>query len=262
MVLTFGLLKLANKGTKMGNRRLFWRIVDKVESLINQGEFSPGSRLPPERELAEMFDVSRPTIREAIIALEVRGKVEVKTGSGVYVIETPEPPIKSKDISAFELTQARALIEGEIAALAAQSITDDELAQMEKTLQAMTKGQYAEQADREFHEIIARSTRNKALEFALANLWDLRLTNPLIIADYNSVCHNNNECVMAEHTAIYQALLNHDANAARSAMHQHFNRLINALFDAVEARALEEIKRKNSEKRGLYSLDGLVKTSL
>ena len=66
---------------------------------------------------------------------------------------------------------------------------------------------------------------------------------------------------MDEHTAIYNALQTHDASAARTAMHKHFNRLINALFDAVEARALEEIKRKNDEKRGLYSLDGLVKSA-
>ncbi|MEM5548562.1 FadR/GntR family transcriptional regulator [Pseudoalteromonas fuliginea] len=245
----------------MGNRRLFWRIVDKVESLINQGEFSAGMRLPPERELAEMFDVSRPTIREAIIALEVRGRVEVKTGSGVYVVESLDAPIKSQEISAFELTQARALIEGEIAALAALSITEQELEKLNKTLEAMQEGLYVEQADREFHEIIARATRNKALEFAVANLWDLRLTNAQIVTDYSSVCANNNECVMDEHTAIYNALKQHDANAARAAMHQHFNRLINALFDAVESRALEEVKRKNSEKRGLYSLDGLVKST-
>ena len=242
----------------MGNRRLFWRIVDKIESLINQGEFTAGSRLPPERELAEMFDVSRPTIREAIIALEVRGRVEVKTGSGVYVVEQKNASIKSKEISAFELTQARALIEGEIAALAAQSITEEQLEQLNQTLIVMEKGLYVEQADREFHEIIARATRNKALEFAVSNLWDLRLKNPQIVADYSSVCTNNNECVMDEHTAIYTALKAHDASAARAAMHKHFNRLINALFDAVEARALEEIKRKNDEKRGLYSLDGLV----
>jgi len=245
----------------MGNRRLFWRIVDKVEALINQGEFSAGSRLPPERELADMFDVSRPTIREAIIALEVRGRVEVKTGSGVYVIEQQETSVKTKEISAFELTQARALIEGEIAALAAQSITDEELAQLKQTLIVMEKGLYVEQADREFHEIIARATRNKALEYAVANLWDLRLNNSQIVADYGSVCKNNNDCVMDEHTAIYNALQTHDASAARTAMHKHFNRLINALFDAVEARALEEIKRKNDEKRGLYSLDGLVKSA-
>ena len=219
----------------MGNRRLFWRIVDKVEALINQGEFSAGSRLPPERELADMFDVSRPTIREAIIALEVRGRVEVKTGSGVYVIEQQETSVKTKEISAFELTQARALIEGEIAALAAQSITDEELAQLKQTLIAMEKGLYVEQADREFHEIIARATRNKALEYAVANLWDLRLNNSQIVADYGSVCKNNNDCVMDEHTAIYNALQTHDASAARTAMHKHFNRLINALDGLVKS---------------------------
>ena len=70
----------------------------------------------------------------------------------------------------------------------------------------MEKGLYVEQADREFHEIISRATRNKALEFAVSNLWDLRLTNPQIVADYSSVCKNNNECVMDEHTAIYTCL--------------------------------------------------------
>jgi DNA-binding FadR family transcriptional regulator len=64
---------------------------------------------------------------------------------------------------------------------------------------------------------------------------------------------------MAEHTAIFNALKNRDATAARSAMHQHFNRLINALFDADEKKALEEMRRKTSEARGLYSLDHLVR---
>ncbi|HBY40628.1 MAG TPA: GntR family transcriptional regulator, partial [Alteromonas sp.] len=63
----------------MKKRRRFWTVVEKLEDLIDQGVYPPGSRLPPERELAEMYDVSRPTIREAIIALEVRERVEVKT---------------------------------------------------------------------------------------------------------------------------------------------------------------------------------------
>ena len=71
----------------MKTRRLFWSIVEKLESLIDQGIYPVGSRLPAERELAETYQVSRPTIREAIIALEVRERVEVKTGSGVYVLQ-------------------------------------------------------------------------------------------------------------------------------------------------------------------------------
>ena len=88
----------------MKNRRLFWRIVEKIETLIDTGIYPPGSRLPPERELAENYGVSRPTIREAIIALEVRERVEVKTGSGIYVAEGKSANNSDLKISAFELT--------------------------------------------------------------------------------------------------------------------------------------------------------------
>ena len=121
----------------MKKRRRFWTVVEKLEDLIDQGVYPPGSRLPPERELAEMYDVSRPTIREAIIALEVRERVEVKTGSGVYVTAQHTSAFAEKIISAFELTQARALVEGEAAALAAHSITDAELQAIQQTLSDM-----------------------------------------------------------------------------------------------------------------------------
>jgi DNA-binding FadR family transcriptional regulator len=93
---------LDEKGRKMKSRRMFWQIVDKIEALIDSGKYPPGSRLPPERELAETFNVSRPTIREAIIALEVRQRVEVKTSSGVYVLENPnaktEAPLRPSKV--------------------------------------------------------------------------------------------------------------------------------------------------------------------
>ena len=112
----------------MKSRRRFWTVVDKLEALIDQGDYPVGSRLPAERELAEAYDVSRPTIREAIIALEVRGRVEVKTSSGVFVTDSDKSDNLEKNISAFELTQARALVEAEAAALAAATINDEELA--------------------------------------------------------------------------------------------------------------------------------------
>jgi len=238
----------------MGNRRLFWSIVEKIEASIDSGVYSPGSRLPPERELAEMFNISRPTVREAIIALEVRKKVEVKTGSGVYVLKTVNQASMQEKVNAFEVTQARALIEGEVAAIAATTITEEELASLHQTLVDMENGQYIEAADKAFHQIIARATRNNAMILSAENLWKLRSSTPEIIKDYDSVCSKDNSKTLAEHKAIYQALKSGDATLARSAMHSHFNRLINALFDAIESRALEEIKRKNSEKRGLYSI--------
>ncbi|XQW85099.1 FadR/GntR family transcriptional regulator [Thalassotalea piscium] len=245
----------------MSSRRLFWHIVDKIESSINKGEYLAGSRLPPERELAEKLNVSRPTIREAIIALEVRGRVEVKTGSGVYVLASTSHTQDQVKVNAFEVTQARALIEGEVAAMAATTITETELKQLKQTLIAMENNTNVEKADKEFHQIIANATRNSAMILSVENLWALRSSTEEIVKDYASVCNKDNAKTIAEHNAIYQALKSKDATQARIAMHKHFNRLINTLFDEAETRALEEIRRKNSEKRGLYSLTNILKTS-
>jgi DNA-binding FadR family transcriptional regulator len=242
----------------MSGRRLFWSIVEKIEASINSGMYSPGSRLPPERELAEMFNISRPTVREAIIALEVRKKVEVKTGSGVYVLKTVDQLAPINNINAFEVTQARALIEGEVAAVAAKKISKDELKQLDKTLSDMKSGINIAAADEDFHHIIVNATHNAAMILSVENLWKLRSSTPEIIKDYDSVCSSDNAQTLAEHQAIYQALASGNASDARQAMHAHFNRLINSLFDAVETKALEEIKRKNSEKRGLYSIPSTV----
>lgn len=244
----------------MKSRRMFWQIAGKIEALIESGLYPPGSRLPPERELAESFDVSRPTIREAIIALEVMQLVEVKTSSGVYVLEKEKDYDKEsvEKISAFELTQARALVEGEAAALAAMSITQDELDSLEKTLDTMEAGIEAEKADREFHLIISKATRNKAILMAVTKFWALRDSLPQIKTAYASVCSKSDRDRLDEHKAIYKALLEKNSQAARAAMHEHFNRLINALFAISEAEALEEVRKKTSATRDLYSLSHLV----
>ena len=244
----------------MKSRRMFWQIAEKIEALIKSGMYPPGSRLPPERELAETFDVSRPTIREAIIALEVMQLVEVKTSSGVYVLEKSEDDEQKSaaNISAFELTQARALVEGEAAALASMSITESELDALAKTLDAMESGIEAEKADREFHLIISKATKNNAILLSVMKFWELRDTMPQIKMAYANVCSQSDRDRLDEHKAIYQALKERNSQAARSAMHAHFNRLINALFAISEAEALEEVRKRTSQTRDLYSLSHLV----
>jgi DNA-binding GntR family transcriptional regulator len=93
---------------------------------------------------------------------------------------------------------------------------------------------------------------------AVQNLWDLRDSREEIKNAYKNICSQSDSARLDEHNAIYNALKNKDSQAARSAMHQHFNRLINALFEVSEAKALEEVKRKSNETRGLYSLNHLV----
>ena len=242
----------------MKSRRLFWTIVDQIEEQIESGVYKPGTRLPPERVLAELFNVSRPTIREAIIALEVRGHVEVKTSSGVYILDNPATLNGEAEISAFELTQARALVEGEAAALAATNITDEELDALSDTLRRMEDPEEVEKADEDFHSIIANATGNKALLSTIENYWHLRLSRSNIAKDYSQICAISRNQIIQEHTDIYDALKNRDPERARSSMHEHFNRLINALFDASEKEMLDEIKRKTDETRGRYSLNHLV----
>lgn len=242
----------------MKRRRRFWTVVDKLESQIDRGIYPVGSRLPAERELADTHQVSRPTIREAIIALEVRGRVEVKTGSGVFVTDNCKVETVDQPISAFELTQARALVEAEAAALAAATIQEPELAALKQSLEDMKVPDMAIEADQRFHEIIAKSTRNNAIVMSIQNLWKLRRSEPQIIAAYEDVCSQSDEQRLQEHTNIYEAIANKDSSAARKAMHNHFNRLINSLFAASEKKALEEIRRKTNETRGLYSISHLT----
>lgn len=146
------------------------------------------------------------------------------------------------------------MVEGEAAALAAATISSEELEALKQTLVEMKSPEKADEADQRFHQIISQATRNNAIMLSVENLWALRRSVPQVIAAYSDVCSQGEEQRLQEHTLIYDAIESKDSAGARRAMHQHFNRLINALFDASEAKALEEIKRKTDETRGLYSI--------
>src|SRR5215472_8566877 len=151
------------------NRRLYRQIADQIAALIEKGEYGAGQRLPPERDLAKQLGVSRPSVREALIALEVEGYVEVRVGSGVYVLGA-QPPARSTALPAdsgpFELIRARWLIEGECAALAAKNATRAQVRAMEEALQAMARerdrGVMQLASDRLFHMRIAEASGNSA----------------------------------------------------------------------------------------------------
>ena len=108
-------------------RRLYRQIAEQLRGLIGSGEYPVGSRLPPERDLALQLGVSRPSVREALIALEVEGLVEVRMGSGIYVIARRAGATAARvepELSPFEIIRARQLIECELAALAAAQQED------------------------------------------------------------------------------------------------------------------------------------------
>src|SRR5437763_16896618 len=163
-------------------RRLYRQIADQIRTLIRSREFAAGTRLPPERDLARQLGVSRPSVREALIALEVEGMVEVRIGSGIYVLVASDTlAVNGPDATArpFELLRARYVIESECAALAAKSAKkahvharEDALAEMERE---MSDARQPLPADRLFHLRVAEATGNGALVAVVKMLWEERM---------------------------------------------------------------------------------------
>ena len=247
-------------------QRLYRQIVDQILQSIESSEYPAGTRLPAERELSEKYGVSRPTIREAVIALEAMGRVSVKTGSGVYVLEGKGVAAVGSNVSPFELLETRVLIEGEAAALATSMINDQQVLELKQALDEMaleneTGNHASDVADRKFHAVIAAATNNRLLTAMIENLWDVQEGLHHIRAAHHSVCKEDPETRINEHQAIYDALAARDPQAARVAMRNHFGRGINALHQRTEQEAVEAVQRELSKTRERFSLSRLNQTS-
>lgn len=241
-----------------GRDRLYQEVARELVKDLAGGRFPLGSRLPAERDLAQHYDVSRPTIREAMIALEVQGLVEVRVGSGAYVRRLPgEADVPGFDFSAFEITEARLLIEGEAAALAATQISDEDLQEIEALVTAIAQENLdpegTDHADREFHLAIAAATRNGAIFDAVRQLWDVRAESPESALLHAKARHANIKPVVDEHSAVLDALRRRDPQAARAAMRVHLSAVLESLLFATEEQAIEEARRASAEKRQRYS---------
>lgn len=262
--LTIGLLSVKfNKIGKAKNImttevRLYQEITRKLIAAITQGKYPVGGRLPSERELTLEYEVSRPVVREALIALEVQGIAEIRSGSGAYVKSLPgKENLPGFNVTAFELTEARLLFEGEAAALAASEITDEELSELEKlvediALENQTEGG-SEVADRDFHLLIAKATRNKAIYETIEQLWKQRKTSPDSALLYEKARFANIKPVVDEHSAILKALRNRDPNAARNAMRTHLAAVLDSLLFATEEKAIELAKKSSAKLRSRYA---------
>jgi|TARA_B110000908_G_scaffold170122_1_gene228802 DNA-binding FadR family transcriptional regulator len=244
--------------------RLYRQVVTKILTLTDSGEYPAGSRLPSERELAERFSVSRPTIREAVIALEAQGVVTVKTGSGVYVRERqPELLNLGQAVSPFELIEARVYLEGEAAAIAASLITDAQLSLLKELLKEMADENIQDNiasagADRKFHSLICEASNNKILGLFISQLWEAQENVENIKRAHTAVCMKDIEQRMAEHEAIYEALKSRDANSARAAMRSHFARMMTALHQTTEEAAVNEAKLNALKIRERFSFKRMV----
>jgi DNA-binding FadR family transcriptional regulator len=214
-------------------RRLYRRIAEQIAALIKRGEFKPGARLPPERDLAGQLGVSRPSVREALIALEVEGFVEVRIGSGVYVTSRDSCPAASRvtlppDSGPFELIDARRFVEPECAALAARHATPAQISQMKSALAGMRAdrraGRVPLENDQRFHQAIAEASGNSAMAMLVRTLWAQR-TGPLFLQlEHHFDTPALWTAAITEHQAVLDAVAAKDAAAARAAMRAHLDR--------------------------------------
>lgn len=225
-------------------QRLYQKIADQIAGLIREGQCLSGERLPSERDMAVQLGVSRPVVREAMIALELRGMVEVRTGAGIYVTgsqmdasvlvvdgEDPGP-------SPFELIAARRVIEAETAAIAARQADKvilrdiyDAILKMEEDIdQGVQLVCEKEDGDRVFHSRIAAASNNSVLVSIVEQLWEgMRRPMFKVICERARLPENARRAAR-EHRSIYNRILAGDANGARSEMQEHLDQVNRVLL--------------------------------
>ena len=213
-------------------RRLYRQIADQLGALLRAGEYAVGSRMPTERLLAEQLGVSRPSVREALIALEVEGLVEVRVGSGIYVVNSQRPrgtlAVAPDTFGPFEIMQARLAIEAELAAMAAARISPAQLSGLEILLQQMQQqieaGELPVRTDQLFHLRLAEAAGNGPLLRCLTELLDER-HNPLFerMGQHFETAHSWHQA-MLEHRRLLDAVTSRSVGAARRAMRDHLQR--------------------------------------
>jgi len=210
-------------------RRLYQQIADQIKALIARGTFQVGDRLPAERELAVLLGVSRPSLREALIALDVQGNVEIRSGSGVYVSPQPGPstPEATPALgdSPRELMQARCALESAVVILACAQGTPRQLKQLRAIVEGMREDAGSDRAplelDRRFHMSLAEMGGNSVIARIIGGLFGER--HSPISATLSSKYENARtwQAAVKEHEAILHALEARDPIAAQAAMLSH-----------------------------------------
>ena len=233
--------------------RIYQEIVRQVKSMIAEGRLKSGDQLPPERDLAEKFVVSRTSVREALRALESLGLVEIRPGEGTFVrevsVESLIEPLAlvmlSQREALGELFEARQLIEPALAALAARRATPEDVHEMEKILEAQAKevaaGRTGLEQDAQFHAAIGAAAHNRAITRIAHAVMDLlRQSREESLNRPGRPDRSHND-----HRRLLAAIRSRDEAAAHQAMVDHL-RAVEALVRGTEDNAVAGARRKTA----------------
>lgn len=209
--------------------RLYRRIADEIARRIDDGTFAPGKRLPSERDLARRLDVSRSSLREALGSLEIEGRIEIRMGTGAFVVENAakhEPRRRgTAEVSPFDVLRTRRLVEAEAAALAALHATPAQVRAIAKAYARLAADMRANRthspADRDFHLGIAAASGNSALAIVIERLWAESGAPLNLRIEKLFVTRGRRRDNIGEHRAVLDAIRRRDPAAARRAMRTH-----------------------------------------
>lgn len=240
-------------------RKISQRVAASIAAEIASGRYFPGDRMPSERELALQFGVSRIALREATVTLESQGLIEIRHGSGIWVAAVEpvaEPagevrPVADDEAGAIELIEAQRMVESEVAALAANLATADDIVELERLVLAIDDEDHGKgkAADRAFHVKLAGITGNGALISMVEQLWEWRYRHDSLhgLVAQGADCGPPSRA--DEHDLIVEAVKNRSPTAARKAMQGHLDQVLECVLTASEVREMENLKRQHSQRR-------------
>ena len=221
--------------------RLYRQISNVLINCINTGQFAPGAMIPSERDLSKQLGVSRSSIREALIALEITGWVEIRTGNGVYV-SNPLPdgsPVvhvvpAEEEFSLQSLVKARQIYEAMTAELAAINGTDDQRAKLKEIARELNElnatNDACLEADRRFHLMISEMAGNEVLHDMMGYLWDKRQSRRFMRLESHYTEVDFAREMNADHQGILDAILARDGAGAKARMGRHLQHVYDQLF--------------------------------
>lgn len=222
-------------------RKILWeQVAEQLMDMLRDRHLRPGDKLPPERELAAMMQVSRPSLREALRALSLMNVLEVRQGAGTFVtsletellVEHLDFVLSLDESSLIELFEARKIVEIGIAGLAAQRITEEELAELDAGLARSQNTLHHPvdflEADEQLHKTIIKAARNPIMSRVIDSISRLLMVSRSRTVEIAGV----REQTVEDHRAIVAALKRRDPEAAREAMLQHLNNVEQGFLDS------------------------------
>ncbi|MEQ4531871.1 MAG: FadR/GntR family transcriptional regulator [Mixta sp.] len=217
--------------------RLYRQISTLLSAAIARGEFAPGSLLPPERELARQLNVSRSSVREALIALEVTGWVEIRSGNGVLVANPlPSQPTEPEDtFSLRDLIKARQAFEAMTAELAARFGTEAQRRELLEVAAQLAGHPINDEGflhqDKRFHLLISEMTGNEVLREMMEQLWNRRKSQRFVRLESHFADRDFPQALNHDHQLIARAIAEQNPPLARDSMALHLQRVYDHLFE-------------------------------